>query len=703
MAAIKTADFLVEIGTEELPPKSLRKLMQAFASNLERGLADGRLEHGAIKPFASPRRIAAIVEDLALSQQSRKVEAKGPPVSVAFDTDGTAKPAALAFAKKSGVAVEDLGRSATDKGEWLTFCSTEKGVAAAELLPAIVEQALQALPIQRRMRWGASDLEFVRPVHWVILLHGKKIVRGSVMGRIAGNTTRGHRFLSAGEIKITGPASYAGILEKKGFVLADFDLRQQKIMSDVRGCAVDAGGTIAASDHLYEEVAALTEWPVAMIGRFDEEFLELPAEVITASLTGHQRYFPIVNERGDLLPSFVVVANLASADPGKVLSGNERVIRSRLADAAFFWRTDRETRLEDRSALLDRVVYQKGLGSLRDKSNRVTELCTAFADDIGVNPYSASHAAQLAKCDLLTGMVGEFPELQGIMGKHYARADGEMSDVANAIGEQYLPRFAGDAAPKSVAGQLLALADKLDTLAGVFVLGKKPTGKKDPFALRRAALGVIRILIECGLELDLRSAIELAVRLQPGDDAPRDAVVDALDDFIADRLRSFYVERPDVSAEMFDAVNNTRDRLNMPLPDFDQRIAAVRSFAAMEEAESLAAANKRISNILEQSSSDATTEIDESLFQDASEKRLYDALCDALTDIAPLQQSREYAAVLARLAALREPVDRFFDEVLVMADDERLKRNRLALLAGLREPFHSVADVSRLAVTQKGR
>jgi len=698
--AAKHDDFLVEIGTEELPPKALRNLMQAFADNLGGLLIEHRLTHGPIKAFASPRRIAAIVPGLAFSQEDREVEAKGPPVKIAFDDKGDAKPPAIAFAKKCGVDVQDLGRTKTDKGEWLSYRSVEEGVTAESLLPGIVEQTLKGLPVPRRMRWGASDIEFVRPVHWVVMLHGKSVVQGSVLGHVVGNMTRGHRFLSTGEIKISEPAEYSRLLYDKGFVIVDFDARQLKILGDVSGAAKAAGGTVVADDSLFEEVAALTEWPVAMTAKFDEAFLSLPAEAIKASLTGHQRYFPIADASGKLLSAFVVVANLDSKDPDKVRDGNERVIRPRLADAAFFWDTDRNTRLADRIPNLDLVVYQKGLGSLGDKSKRIAELCGAIAKDLGLDDEQAKRAASLAKCDLLTGMVGEFPELQGVMGSYYALADGETDEVAAALREQYLPRFAGDVLPGSQAGQILALADKLDTLAGVFALGKKPTGNKDPFGLRRAALGVVRILIECKLELGLESAVPAAVSLQPVSDPDKATVAEDLLDFIGDRLRSFYLEQPDVSAEVFEAVDKAPGRHHRPLVDFDQRISAVKKFALMTEASSLASANKRISNILQQSIVADGSSVDESLFQESAERDLYAALRAALVVVEPLQGSRDYAAVLARLAGLKEPVDRFFDEVMVMADDDELKNNRLALLARLREPFHSVADISRLSVAK---
>jgi len=691
------ADFLVEIGTEELPPKALRSLMEAFATHLDRLLVEHRLQHGGVSAYASPRRLAALVEGLAATQPSREIENKGPPVSVAFDEQGNAKPAAAAFAKKCGVTVEQLGRLATDKGEWLVHRSVESGATARELLAGIVEQALQALPIPRRMRWGDSDIEFVRPVHWVLMIQGDDIVPGRVLGHEAGRSTFGHRFMASGAIDIAAPAEYLVRLEREGYVIADFDAREARVREQVAAAAASAGGRVEDVAALYEEVTALTEWPVAMAGEFDPHFLALPPEVIIASLTGHQRYFPVLAEDGGLLAAFVVVANLESRDPAEVREGNERVIRPRLADAQFFWDTDRRTTLADRRAALDRVVYQQGLGSMRDKSVRVASLCATIAAELGTDIASATRAAELAKCDLLTGMVGEFPELQGVMGAYYAAASGEPEAVATAIREQYQPRFAGDAVPASAVGQVLAIADKLDTLAGIFALGQKPSGNRDPFGLRRAALGVLRILIEGRLELDLRAAVDAAVALQPISDGAGSEVAGQLFGFVTERLRSYYTERPGVSAEIFEAVATASVGQAVYLPDFDQRIQAVVTFVGMNEAESLAAANKRISNILQQSGDGHDWKVDTGLFSEKAESALYDALQKALRDVAPLQAERDYARVLARLALLREPVDRFFEEVLVMADEEALKKNRLALLARLREPFHSVADISRLS------
>ena len=694
------ADFLVEIGTEELPPKALRRLMSSFAEGIGKQLEEHRLAHDGIKAYASPRRIAAIVNGLQLAQEDREVEAKGPPVRIAFDDDGKPQPAALAFAKKCGVDVADLQRVATDKGEWLTYTAVESGVTASDVLPGIVDLALQNLPIPRRMRWGASDAEFVRPVHWVLMLHGSSVVPATIMGHAASNVTRGHRFMSDGDITISAPSEWLAALEGEGFVVADFDKRQQSVIDQVTSAAADAGGTVAAPDALYEEVAALTEWPVAMTGRFDEAFLDLPAEVIIASLTGHQRYFPIVDKDGSLLPAFVVVANLDSKQPDRVRDGNERVLRPRLSDAAFFWDADQKVGLDERRGKLERVVYQKGLGSMKDKSDRVEKLCIALAEAVGVDATDASRAAVLSKADLLTGMVGEFPELQGVMGAYYARAQGESDGVASAIGDQYRPRFAGDDLPNTSSGQLLALADKLDTLAGIFALGKKPSGNKDPFGLRRAALGVVRILVECELEVRLLDAVVMAVDLQPTGEDKDDSLSGSLFDYIVDRLRGYYIERPEISIEMFESVIQAADRSTMVLPDFELRLNAVKTFASMAEADSLAAANKRISNMLQQSEISGV-EVDVTLLTEEAEITLSSALESALTDVRPLQDCRDYAAVLRRLADLRVPVDRFFDEVMVMVDDEKIRQNRLALLSRLSAPFRSVADISRLSSAKK--
>jgi glycyl-tRNA synthetase beta chain len=694
---MSAADLLVEIGTEELPPKALRTLMQAFGEGLTAALDEVHLQHGNTQVYASPRRLAVVVDALEAQQQDREVEHKGPPVKVAFDKDGKPTAAALAFAKKCGVDVADLDRNKTDKGEWLAFSAVERGQAAAALVPAAVERALGGLPIPRRMRWGAGDAEFVRPVHWVVMLHGNDIIDATIMSVRTGNETRGHRVHSSGPLVISNAAAYLDVLENDGHVIADFERRRNLVRDGVRAIAAEAGGEIVDGESLYDEVAALVEWPVPILGSFDEQYLSLPREVVTSTLTGHQRYFPIADKSGSLLPRFVTVANIESTDPDQVRDGNERVIRPRLADAAFFWDNDRRNTLASRADSLREVVYQRGLGSLHDKSRRIAALAKWSATALEIDGNTAERAAALAKCDLLTGMVGEFPELQGTMGRYYALSDGEPEAVASAIGEHYQPRFAGDALPETEAGQVLSVADKIDTLAGVFALGKKPSGNRDPFGLRRAALGIVRTLIECRLDLDLKVLIGKALALQPaGKEDARAALADELYAFITERLRRYFLDRDaDLATETLEAV---LVRQPASLVDFDRRLAAVQTFARLEPAESLAAANKRIANILRKAGDPEGLSVKTKLFEHDAERRLASAVTSAREKVAPMLAARSYAESLNELADLKEPIDHFFDEVMVMAEDEAVKNNRLALLAEIRALFLGVADISRLSL-----
>lgn len=693
---MSAADFLVEIGTEELPPKALRTLMDAFATSLTAEVDAARLEHAAVHAYASPRRLAVIIDALAMTQESRTLTQKGPPVSVAFDDDGKPKPPALAFAKKCGVSVDDLGREQTAKGEWLTFDLREEGQTADSLLPELVEKALAALPIPRRMRWGDGDAEFVRPVHWVVMLHGEQVVDGTVMGITAGNVSQGHRFHSSGPVIVTEPARYLDTLRDVGYVVADFEQRRKQIVAGVQKAASEAGGVIVDGEALYDEVAALVEWPVPVLGSFDAAYLALPRETVISTLTGHQRYFPVADKAGNLLPRFVTVANIESTDPDQVRDGNERVIRPRLADAAFFWDSDRKRSLAARQDGLRDVVYQRGLGSLHDKAERTAMLARSMCEQLNVSSADVERAALLCKCDLLTGMVGEFPELQGLMGQYYAAADGEPEAVAQAIGEHYRPRFAGDALPCAVAGQVLAVADKLDTIAGIFSTGKKPSGNRDPFALRRAALGIVRILIECELEVDLKALIRDAVAAQPGSKQDPDELADEIYAFITNRLQRYFQDKEsELATETFDAV---LVREPASLLDFAHRLDAVQAFIKLDAAASLAAANKRIANILKKTDDEAGKTVDASALSDAAEKALYAALQTASSTVRPSLEQRDYTSALLTLAKLQAPVDQFFDEVMVMAEDARLRTNRLALLGELRELFLEVADISRLSV-----
>ena len=691
----KADDFLVEIGTEELPPKALRSLMEAFGANLEAGIDDARLSHGDVQSYASPRRLTVKVEKLAQTQDDRKVEQKGPPVRIAFDADGNPTPAASAFAAKCGTTIEALDRVETKKGEWLVFHAVEKGKTAAELLPEIVERSLGSLPIPRRMRWGAGDAEFVRPVHWIVLLHGEDVIDASVMNIAAGRESRGHRFHSSGPISIAAPDDYLDTLEKDGFVIADFARRRQMVSDGVNSAAEQVGGRIVNGEELYDEVAALVEWPVPIVGAFDELFLELPREVVVSTLTGHQRYFPVADDDDNLLPHFVTVANLESKDPEQVIEGNERVIRPRLADAAFFWDNDRKKSLDDRQETLRDVVYQQGLGSVFDKSQRVGRLAAWLAKDLDADVSLVERAAALAKCDLVTGMVGEFPDLQGTMGRYYALSDNEPEAVADAIAEQYQPRFAGDELPASQAGQILAIADKVDTLAGVFSIGKKPTGNRDPFGLRRAALGIVRILVERGIDVDLTAMLEKAVAEQPAGKLPADELLAELYAFITDRMRRYFLDRDSgLGVETFEAV---MVRQPASLVDFDRRLAAVQTFARLDQAESLAAANKRIANILRKAGDPEGLAVSIKLFEHDAEQSLHSSLENSREKVAPMLEQRRYAEILNELADLRDPVDRFFDDVMVMAEDDAVRNNRLALLGELRALFLDVADISRLS------
>ena len=731
-------DFLVEIGTEELPPKALRSLEQAFAAALTAGLDKAGLDHGNVSSFATPRRLAVYVKRLAAAQPEQHLKRRGPPLGAAFDASGAPTRAALAFAESCGSSVAALERLDEGKGTFLFFVGTRPGVSAMLLLPALVQGALDQLPIPRRMHWGEGEAMFVRPVHWVVMLFGRDIVPATLLDTSAARHTRGHRFHAPRPISLTTPASYERTLRERGFVVADFAARRERIRVAVAAAAAEVHGRALMSDALLDEVTALTEWPVALAGRFEERFLSLPREVLISTLEDHQRYFPVEGANGGLLPAFIAVSNIESREPERVRAGNERVVRPRLADAAFFWEQDRRRALASREADLDAVTFQAKLGSLGDKTRRVHALAGDIAAAIGGSRADAQRAATLSKCDLLTAMVGEFPELQGVMGSYYAQADGESHEVAASIREHYLPRGAGDALPATRTGLALAIADKLDTIAGIFASGEKPTGTKDPFALRRAALGVQRILIEKTLDLDLMASIARAVaaarsdieRLRsertaaaagapatpgaatgtgpapkaaaPAATATADAVAAEVYDFLMERLRAYYLEgagaaalpgRAAVTTEMFDAVLVTRPA--SPL-DFDARLKALSTFLELPEAQSLTAANKRIANILRKANATPAAEVDVLQLRESAEVRLFDSMRALRDSVAAATAAREYAGALGRLAQLRPAVDAFFDQVLVMDENPRLRANRLSLLAQLHGLFAGVADLSRL-------
>ena len=689
-------DFLVEIGTEELPPLALPELEAAFAAGIRKGLGEAALSHGEVRSFATPRRLAVLVRDLADMQQVQSIKLKGPPVSAAFGKDGAPTPAALKFAEKCGVDVGGLKRVTEGKGEFLFFEGSKPGQKTGGLLAGIVQRSLDQLPIPKRMHWGASTAEFVRPVHWLVMLQGSETIPARLLDTDSGNTTRGHRFMAPQDFALAQPADYEAALRERGKVVADFATRRAQIREQVIAVGKSLGGNAIVDDALLDEVTALVEWPNSLAGGFEARFLELPREVLISTLQHHQRYFPVEGAGGKLLAHFITVSNIESREPAKVRAGNERVVRPRLSDAAFFWNQDRKQPLAARRAALDAVTFQAKLGSVGDKVRRVAALAGEIALLIDADAALATRAAELAKCDLLSSMVGEFPELQGIMGRYYATADGEPADVAAAIDEHYLPRAAGGELPTTGAGIAVALADKLDTLAGIFAIGQKPSGTKDPFGLRRAAIGSLRILIEKKVGLDLRALTARAVQLQPVSNPTVDA---ELWDYIVERLRAYFLDSTNagaiagVTTEMFDAV-----RASSPVSpvDFGARLAALVKFLALPEAASLTAANKRIANILKKAEVGGAGTVDVALLNEPAEKALHEALAGIVADVDRALTKRDYGAALGKLATLRATVDGFFDDVMVNTDDPNLKRNRLALLAQLRHHFTRIADLSCL-------
>jgi len=687
-------DLLFEIGTEELPPRSLRHLRDSLHTSLMTLLQDNHLGHGASHAYATPRRLAVVIRDLDAAQPDREVVRRGPAISAAFDAAGNPTKPALGFAGSCGVSVAELDRMETDKGAWLVWRSRETGKAAAEIIPELIEQALKALPVPKRMRWGNSSVEFVRPVHWAVLLLGDEPVAAEILGMRCDRYTRGHRFHHNDKIAIAKPADYCDILATRGKVMADMDQRRESIRTQVTEAGEALGGSARIDAGLLDEVTALVEWPVAITGSFDSRFLDVPAEALVSSMQDHQKFFPVLQSDGKLMPNFITVANIISKDPEQVRSGNERVIRPRLEDAAFFWNQDRKQTLASRIPQLDTMTFQQKLGSLGDKQKRVAAIAASIATTLGIDPQHVQRAAALSKCDLLTSMVFEFPELQGVMGRYYALHDGEAREVASALNEQYQPRFAGDTLPVTTTGQVLAIAERLDTLAGIFAIGQTPTGDKDPFGLRRAALGLLRILVEKQIDLDLQAMIETAAAnfpaaLQAEKSSP------ALLGFILERLRAYYLEAG-FDVQNFDAVMARQPA--RPL-DFDQRMRAVQAFRKLPEADSLAAANKRIRNILRKAQETAITipaAFNTALLQEPAERELALALEDLEAKVRPLFGQREYTRALCQLAALQAPVDTFFDNVMVMTDDAQLRNNRLALLNAMSELFLQVADISLL-------
>ncbi len=687
----ETRDLLIEIGTEELPPKALPKLRDAFAQGVEKGLNVAALSFGELKAYAAPRRLALLIKALPVAQQDREEQRRGPALQAAFDDEGCPTKAAEGFAKSCGTTVDKLERLETDKGAWLAFTVKQAGQSTAQLIPDIVQQSLNQLPIPKRMRWGSSDVEFVRPVHWVVMLFGDEVIEADILGVQAGRETRGHRFHHPDPLYIGEPAAYAPMLETEGFVVADFAERREAIRGQVMEAARKLHGQAVLDEDLLDEVTALVEWPVAVSGSFEERFLEVPAEALISSMQDHQKYFPVVDADKKLLPHFITIANIVSKDVAQVRAGNERVIRPRLSDAAFFWNQDRKQPLAERLTKLGDMVFQKKLGTLLDKQTRVTRLAAHIAGQLNGNAAWAERAATLAKCDLLTSMVFEFPELQGIMGRYYAAHDGEPAEVAEALDEQYMPRFAGDQLPDTVTGQALAMADRLDTIVGIFAIGQPPTGDKDPFALRRAALGVLRILIEKAQDLDLQALLEFAAA-QFETSVKATAAVNDVFEFMLDRLKAYSMDAG-FSANQFEAVRERRP--TRPL-DFVQRLKAVKEFEQLPQAESLSAANKRIGNILRKAEETIPDSYNPAHLVEPQEQALADKLSSLETSVRGQIDAGQYTEALKTLAELRETVDAFFDDVMVMAEDAQVRINRLALLKQLQSLFMQIADLSRL-------
>lgn len=686
-----SADFLVELGTEELPPKALKNLMASFAETIENNLKAAELSFTAIKPFAAPRRLAVLVENLAAETPAKELVVWGPPAAIAFDKDGNPTKAALAFAEKNGITAADLKAENDGKADKLVARITTEGKKTVELLEAVVTDALAKLPIAKRMKWGSKREEFVRPVHWLVMLFGSEVVNASVLGLSAGRTTRGHRFHYNNSIELANASDYARVLKDTGYVVADFAERSATIKQQVEAEATNVGGVAVIDPSLLDEVTALVEWPVALTGKFEERFLAVPSEALIASMKEHQKYFHVVDANGKLKNNFITVANIQSKDPAQIIDGNERVIRPRLSDAAFFFETDKKTTLESLRERLKTIVFQAQLGTIFDKTERVAKLATLIAKQLNANVASAERAAQLCKSDLVTNMVGEFDDMQGIAGYYYAVNDGENTEVAAAMNEQYMPRFAGDQLPATTTGAIIALADRLDTITGIFGIGQQPTGSKDPFALRRASIAVLRILVEKNLALDLRDLLTFA-RSQHQYLTVGDELVEQVLAYMLERFRAFF-EDANIPAEVFQSV--TAKQLSQPL-DINQRVLAVNEFSKLPQAQALAAANKRVSNILAKQNAAVSTEVNTALLQEDAEKNLAQAVSAKAALVAPLFAAREYTKALAALADLQQPVDAFFDSVMVMCDDQALQQNRLALLQQLRGLFLEVADISYL-------
>ena len=685
-----TQNFLVEIGTEELPPKALKTLATSFADNVEAELNQSGLSFDKIEWFAAPRRLAVKVLNLATQQPSKEIEKRGPAVSAAFDAEGKPTKAAEGWARGCGITVDQAERIATDKGEWLVHRAKIEGQPTKNLLNDIVANALAKLPIPKPMRWADKTVQFIRPVHTVTMLLGDELIEGEILGVASARTIRGHRFLGEKEFEIQHADQYPQLLREKGSVVADFNERKAEILAKSQAKATALGGVADIEESLLEEVTSLVEYPNVLAAKFEERFLAVPAEALVYTMKGDQKYFPIYDKDGKLLPHFIFVSNINPEDPTAIIEGNEKVVRPRLTDAEFFFKTDLKQKLVDRLPRLETVLFQQQLGTLKDKTDRIEQLAGEIAKQIGADEAKAKRAGLLSKCDLMTNMVFEFTDTQGVMGMHYARHDGEDEEVAVALNEQYMPRFAGDELPKSLVASAVALADKFDTLTGIFGIGQAPKGSADPFALRRAALGALRIIVEKNLPLDLEDLVKKSAALF-GDKLTNKNVVADVVDFMLGRFRAWYQDEG-IAVDVIQAVLARRP--TRPA-DFDARVRAVSHFRTLDSAEALAAANKRVSNIL--AKADATIgEINLTACVEPAEKALAEAVLALRTEVQPLIAQGDYTTVLDKLANLRAPVDSFFDNVMVNAEDLALRQNRLAILNTLQDLFLQVADISVL-------
>ena len=683
-------NFLVEIGTEELPPKALKTLATSFADNVEAELNQAGLTFDKIEWFAAPRRLAVKVLDLSTQQPSKEIEKRGPAVSAAFDAEGKPTKAAEGWARGCGITVEQAERIATDKGEWLVHRAKIEGQPTKNLLNDIVANALAKLPIPKPMRWADKTVQFIRPVHTVTMLLGDELIEGEILGVASARTIRGHRFLGEKEFEIQHADQYPQLLREKGSVVADFNERKAEILAKSQAKATALGGVADIEESLLEEVTSLVEYPNVLAAKFEERFLAVPAEALVYTMKGDQKYFPIYDKDGKLLPHFIFVSNIDPEDPTAIIEGNEKVVRPRLTDAEFFFKTDLKQKLVDRLPRLETVLFQQQLGTLKDKTDRIEQLAGEIAKQIGADEAKAKRAGLLSKCDLMTNMVFEFTDTQGVMGMHYARHDGEDEEVAVALNEQYMPRFAGDELPKSLVASAVALADKFDTLTGIFGIGQAPKGSADPFALRRAALGALRIIVEKNLPLDLEDLVKKSAALF-GDKLTNQNVVADVVDFMLGRFRAWYQDEG-IAVDVIQAVLARRP--TRPA-DFDARVRAVSHFRTLDSAEALAAANKRVANILAKAEGDIGA-IDVALCIEPAEQVLAQSVLSLAKEVQPLIAQGEYTAVLDKLAGLRQPVDNFFDNVMVNAEDAKLRQNRLAILNTLQGLFLQVADISLL-------